>query len=37
MDFANLSQDGYFCLQSFFVLVNLRAGNIVVLNEDITF
>ena len=33
-DFSNLSLEGYYCIQSFFVLINKRAGSLIVLGEE---
>ena len=34
-DFRNLSIEGYYCIQSFFVLINKQARRLVVLGEEV--
>ena len=33
--FANLNLEGYYCIQSFFLLINLRADKLVVQDDDV--
>ena len=34
-DFASLTLDGYHCIQGFFLLANLKAEKLVLLDDDV--